>query len=422
MKLTFNKNTVFHWTKLISLTGGSQLIIQLITMLTGILIVRKLSVTEYAIYTIANTLLGTMSVLSDSGITAGIMSEGAKCWNNKIELGITINTGMQFRKKVALIILIISLPVLMLLLRNQNANWYYCVFVYISIIPLFIANLSYSIFEIPLKLNQNIKDVQKGLLVNSITRFILVIVITITIPFTYLILIASGIAKFINNKYIIPKTKVYSQTSSNVNKKTLQSIKKVFWRTFPAGLYYTFISQITIWIMTFIGNTTSIAAIGALSRIGLIISILTTISNTLIVPMFSKIKNNQNQLFKRYILINIFLSIIVVTLTVLIYIFSDYILQLLGNNYLELNHEILLYFIGLSINFISGVSYSLSINRGWVINPILSISISVTSLIGTALFIDVTTLTGVLQFNIIISLVQLIRTSGYCIYKISKQE
>ena len=94
--------TILNWGKLISITGSAQIIVQILGFASGILIIRLLPVQEYALYTLANTMLGTMTVLADGGISTGVMSQGAKVWQNKVMLGKVLATGLDLRRKFAI--------------------------------------------------------------------------------------------------------------------------------------------------------------------------------------------------------------------------------------------------------------------------------------------------------------------------------
>ena len=59
-----------------------------IGMLSGIIVIRLLTTEEYAFYTLANTMLGVMTVLTDSGIGAGVTAEGGKVWKSPEKMGV----------------------------------------------------------------------------------------------------------------------------------------------------------------------------------------------------------------------------------------------------------------------------------------------------------------------------------------------
>lgn len=62
------------------LTAGAQSGIQFLAVVTGLAVVRLLSVREYAYYTIANAALGTLTVLTDCGVTQAVLALGGKVW------------------------------------------------------------------------------------------------------------------------------------------------------------------------------------------------------------------------------------------------------------------------------------------------------------------------------------------------------
>ena len=72
-----------YWFKLAGITSLAQLFIQAIGLVSGILVIRILPTDEYALYTLANTMLGTMIILANSGISVGVTAQGGKVWQDK---------------------------------------------------------------------------------------------------------------------------------------------------------------------------------------------------------------------------------------------------------------------------------------------------------------------------------------------------
>ena len=73
---------LLEWGRLLLLTGSAQLLIQCLSFASGILVIRLLPIQEYAIYTLANTMLGTIALLADGGVATGAMSIGGKVWQD----------------------------------------------------------------------------------------------------------------------------------------------------------------------------------------------------------------------------------------------------------------------------------------------------------------------------------------------------
>src|SRR5438552_16941835 len=57
-----------------------QVIVQLIGFLSGILLIRMLEQREYAFFTIANTMQGTLNLLADVGLRGRLVSIGDRLW------------------------------------------------------------------------------------------------------------------------------------------------------------------------------------------------------------------------------------------------------------------------------------------------------------------------------------------------------
>src|SRR5215469_15896041 len=73
------------WSRLRTLlfTAGAQAGIQMLTVVTGLAVVRLLTLREYAYYTIANAALGTLTNLTDCGVSQSVMALGGKVWQTR---------------------------------------------------------------------------------------------------------------------------------------------------------------------------------------------------------------------------------------------------------------------------------------------------------------------------------------------------
>src|SRR5690606_34453750 len=158
----FKSKYVYSWIKLIFISSFAQVGVQTISFLCGIIIIRSLPINEYALYTLANTALGTMTILSDGGISSGILSKGGKVWNDRDKLGAVLTTGLKLRNRFAIGSAIVSLPILIFLLIQHEASWLTITLICFSIIPAFYANLSESLLVIIPKLHQCILPIQKN--------------------------------------------------------------------------------------------------------------------------------------------------------------------------------------------------------------------------------------------------------------------
>src|SRR5690606_5938774 len=184
---------VKEWCRLVAATGSAQVVIQGIGFACGILIIRLLPTEEYALYTLANTMLGTLVVLADGGITNSLMAQGGKVWKDQKKLGSILVTGYVLRKRIALYSLVIALPVLFFLLRHHNFSHITALLVIISIVPAFIAPLSGSLLAVGPQLHQSILPLKKIEILASLGRLSLLLTVLFSFPWAYIALVVAGV-------------------------------------------------------------------------------------------------------------------------------------------------------------------------------------------------------------------------------------
>jgi O-antigen/teichoic acid export membrane protein len=410
----------FYWFKLVSITGGTQVLVQGLGLLTGLFIVRTLSLKEYAYYTIANTMLGTMSVLADSGISTGVMAEGAKVWENNQSLGEILVTALSIQKIFAILSLAVSIPIMAYLLSRQHAEWLTIIVITIALIPAFLAFLTDSIFEIVPRLKGDIVPLQKNQILVAIIRFIAIVISLLLFPFTAIALFANGLPRIYGNfklKNIVYKyVNKHEHQNEGIKKSIFSFIKKMA----PGAIYLCLWGQITPWLISFFGNTRSIAEVGALGRLNMILVLVTSVFAFLVIPKFAKSQNNKWVLLKGLGVIFLMLLLVSIFLIAATYFFPGPFLFLLGNKFSHLHIELVYSFLAACIMLMSTVSFSLYSSKGWLMNPLFSISINITFIIIGAFLFNFSSLKGVLLFNVFLAISELLLHGGFLLIKILK--
>lgn len=411
-------DTIVSWGKLISITGSAQIIVQAVGFASGILIIRLLPVQEYAFYTLANTMLGTMTVLADGGITTGVMSLGGKVWQDKEKMGVVLATGLDLRKKFAIGSLLVSVPILFYLLLHNGASWLASLLIALALIPAFYAALSDSLLEIVPKLHQTILPLQKNQVGVGLGRLLLTALSMFLFPWAFIGVLAAGIPRILGNVHLRKIGCDLADKSQKPDKEIRFEILILVKRIMPTSIYYCVSGQITIWLISVFGNTTSLAQLGALGRLSMMLSIFSTIIATLIIPRFAKLAMDRKVLLKRFVQIIGLLVALLSIIVFIVYVFPTPILWLLGDTYKGLPFELLLSIISSCIGLLGGIVFNLYSSRGWAMSPVTLISINLLAIIVFASLLDLSSLKGALFFNIALGLVALFQTFLFCIYNI----
>jgi len=409
-----------QWTKLIAVTFSAQAIIQLLGLVTGILIVRLLPTTEYAFYTLANTMLGTMTVLADGGISSGVMAQGGKVWQDRQKLGTVIASGLKLRKIFGMFSLLISLPILFYLLIRNGASAIASGLIVLAIIPSFFAALSDTLLETASKLHQGINKLQKNQLSAGLGRFVLMVGSLLVFPFTYIAILGNGIPRMWANVRLRKISAEYADPEQKADPAVEKEILAIVKRSLPGAIYFCVSGQITIWLISVFGNTQSIAHVGALSRLTTVLTVFTTLFSTLVVPRFARLPEKKNLLVQRFIQIEAALFVISFIIISIVMLFPAQVLWILGKGYSNLNTEILLLTISSCLTMLAGVTYSVLVSRGWIIKPVINLSVNILFQVILVVTMDLSKTTNVLMFSIVDFLLAFVILIIYFIYRVSK--
>jgi O-antigen/teichoic acid export membrane protein len=409
---------LYEWGRLITITGSAQVGIQIIGFVSGILVIRLLSTAEYALYTLANSMLGTMLILADGGITTGVLSEGGKVWQDRTQFGTVIVTGFGLRRKFTIFSLLLAVPALFFLLIDHQAGWTMASLIIISLIPAFFMSMPGSLLEIAPKLKQNIGPLQKIQLFTAIGRLILLSASLFSIPMTFVAVLASGLPQIYANRSLKKISAASADYTQKADKKVEKAILKIVKRVLPGSIYYVFSGQLTIWLISIFGSTAAVAHMGALGRLGMMLSLFTVLFSTLILPRFARLPEKASLLLKRFLQLQAGLFVWAILVVGFFWTFSSQALWLLGNQYAILENEVVLNIVATCLSLIAGVTYTLTISRGWAINPVISIAINISSIVLGIVYVDISTLQGILTLNIYVALVQMLMNSTYSLLRI----
>ena len=410
------------WGKLLIVTGSAQVLVQAIGLISGILVIRLLPTQEYALYTLSNTMLGTMVLLADGGISAGVMAQGGKVWQDKEKLGIILATGLDLRKKFAIGSLLIAIPILFYLLLHHGATWLVSVLLVVSLIPSFITALSGTLLEIAPKLHQDIPSLQKNQVIANVGRLALLTLSLFSFPWASVAILSSGLPQIWANNKLRKMSSSYADWSQQSDPLYRKEILLFVKRILPGSIYYCLAGQITIWLISIFGSTVAVAQVGALGRLSMMLGIFSVLFSTLIAPRFARLPSNVRLLLNRYIQIEVGLIAISCFIIAFVWLFPTQVLWLLGNKYSNLSSEVVLSIVNSCLGLITGASFAICTSRGWVLHPAISIPITIGAIsLGIVLF-NISTLKGILTLNIFVAIVEAVMYFTYNIANILKSE
>lgn len=407
------------WGKLVGLTGGAQVIIQGVGFLAGIYIIRILDTDQYGYYTLANTMLGTMTVLADGGISSGVMAQGGNQWQDRRELGRILATGMHLRRQFALFSLLVSIPILYYLLDKQGLEWWRSSLLILALVPAFLSALSGSLLQIIPRLHQDLKEyltINTGI---NVGRLLMTLPLLFLFPFPAVAILISGVTQVGGNIQLRKLASKRADWRTEPDPMYREKILKTVRRVLPGSIYYCISGQITVWLLAIFSSTESVAQIGALSRLMMVLTLVKLVVDTLLVPRFARLPADRSLIVTRFFQVLGLLVGMGLVITGVVYLFPGPVLWILGEGYQNLEAELTVLTAGSCLTLVSSVAYLMVTSRAIIPNPYVFIAYNVVIQVLILIFlVDYTSLMGVIQFSVLSALLTLVYRIADFLYQV----
>lgn len=356
---------------------SGQFIIQLVNVLTGILVLWLLPVSEYAFYVIALLLSTIISMVGNMGISQAIATFGAKRHDDGAYLGALYSTGLSVSKILFVFAVVCVLVVSLIVFRGKDWS-----LVAIAIALMLVVLIGWLQNRVAMKqVVINIQHDDKALFVAGVggggARLVTCGLILIW-PEATVALIGNFVGALVTNVVLTGSVRKYADAGVMEDPEMRLSIVRFIKPLAPVIVYVAFKEQISILILGFYGQVELIAHVGALGRLGQIIALLMMLNPFFLQPYFARIIVRK-QFIDRIGQVCMLLSIFSVGAVLSTILFPAPWLFILGGHYAGLVQELPVAVSGGILTLIGGTLYTIVISRGDTASQYWSVLLGITS-------------------------------------------
>jgi O-antigen/teichoic acid export membrane protein len=391
----------FQRAKIVGNFAIVQAVVQIIGFLSGILLVRTLEQRDYAYFTIANTMQGTINLLADIGISVGLVSIGGRVWQDRHRFGQLINTALAVRKKLGVVAIVVVTPILCFLLVKNGASFSYTAILTVVVLAGLLLQLSLGVLGVVPRLRSDIARIQMIDLTGAVARLL----VLVTLMYCFLnagVAVAVAAATFLLQyimlrKYVAGVIDLDAPENAEDRAAMLGFIRKLAANT----VFYCLQGQITVFLISFFARrASSVAEVGALGRLAMIFAVLSNLLTNVFVPAFARCQSARKLRWLYAAIIGVVgaFSLLVLCCAG---IFPDQFLFVLGSKYAHLHRELLLMVGGAVLASLTGTFWALNASKAWVAGAWLYIPLTLATQVALIPYIDFSSVMGVLTFNLI---------------------
>jgi hypothetical protein len=375
--------------------------VQMVGFVSGILIIRHLEQREYAYFTIANTMQGTINLLADMGISVGLVSIGGKVWNDRRRFGELVNTALGMRRKLGGAAILIVTPALYYMLVKNGASAAYAAVLSGLIIVALVVQFSLHVFGVVPRLRSDVGRIQSIDLAGSLAR-LAAIVALIFIFLNAGVAVAVASASMVLQYWMLRRYVVgVIDIDAPENEDDRVAIRGFIRNQAANAVFYCFQGQITVFLISiFAHRASAVAEVGALGRLAMIFAVLTNLLTNIFAPAFARCQSPRRLRWQWAAIVG-GVSAFCLAVIAASALFPREFLWVLGSKYAHLERELVLMVGGAVLGALTGTFWSLNAARAWVTGAWLYIPLTIVTQVALIPFIDFSSVRDVLIFNLI---------------------
>jgi len=390
-----------HRARIVGHFASVQVAVQMIGFLAGILLVRRLEQREYAYYTIANTMQGTINLLADIGISIGLISIGGRIWHDRHRFGELIRTALHLRRKLGAAAIMIVTPILaFLLVKNGASIGYTALLIGVVLIGL-TAQFAVGVFGVVPRLRSDFGWIQLIDLTGAGVRLLLILGLMFVFLNAGVAAAVSSISIFL--QYLMLRRYIGGviDLDASENEEDRGAIIRFIRSQAANAVFFCFQGQITVFLISFFGDrVSSVAEVGALGRLAMVFVIINNLLTNIFVPAFARCQDPKKLRWQYAAIIGGVggFSLLVICAAAF---FPNEFLFVLGGKYAHLQRELLFMVSASVLNALTGTFWALNSSKAWIAGSWLYIPLTLATQIGLIPFTDFSSVTGVLLFNLL---------------------
>ncbi|MEW1949032.1 hypothetical protein AB0280_07235 [Pseudarthrobacter sp902506025] len=322
---------------------------------------------SYAHYTVIVALLAAMTALSESGLSSVLLSMGGRFRNDRLRMSSLFVGGLRFRRKLGVAVGVLGNLVLLLALIQTGSSLVASLLFALLATLTFIPILSKGVYQVHLRLVQDVKTLQRVALASATVRFALVMPLVMLRHADVFVLLVIGLVTAILEAALLKrKSNREIDYSAPVLQADVRRFSKSLKQTMPMNFPFVLQGQLLYLFLGLVGGAFVLADIAALSRFGLVFAVLNAVLTDIGAGLLARSGAAGSGVLRLYAKVLGAYSLCAVFLVAVVAIFADFLVHVLGPQYAGLELPLIVVAVGSASINIGNALVTLNHSRGWL--------------------------------------------------------
>lgn len=340
-------------------------VIQALTAIGGILIVRGLDTRHYAYYTIAFSGIATLANMSSSGILDGAVAIGGRVLGERDRMAALVATALSLRRWLALLVGPPIAAGVAGLLIEDGAGLGESAGLLVLVGLALLIELETTIRGILPWLAGQFRELQAIELAGSTVRFVLVALIAALVPRADLALAASVVAGLVQLQLL--RRRLPQPPPAAPDPGMRREIVALIRRQWLNDVNLLVQGQLGIWLLGLLATTAAVAEFGAFGRVAVVFSVITTSLHRTLLARYARARARAEAL--RWFALMLAASAALIALPLALALaFPDPVLMIFGRAYRPFAADFRLFCVNAALASLVTVTWWLNSSRAWIIS------------------------------------------------------
>jgi O-antigen/teichoic acid export membrane protein len=340
-------------------------LVQLLSLSIGLLLLRWLSVDNYAQFSVAFGFQTTLSLLTDLGFSGTIIALVGPRGNNPKVVGSYIRSGRHLRSVMLVCLTPVAAVVYVGIAREHHWGILTSSLLFLSIIASIYFTGMVSYHGAPLLIRGRLSHYYRHQMAGASFRLVASGLLYVTgglYAWTTSWVNALGflLIGWLNARESHPFAELPAQPIPEVTRQMVRYVTP----NLPSMIFFALQGQFSLFLISFFGQTRSIAEVGALGRLGQIFILISGFNGAVIEPFIARLP--KERVLRSYLTVLAAASAIAGVVVCFGFLEPRPFLLLLGAKYASLRKEIGWLVLGSSCSYLVSVVLTMNVARRWV--------------------------------------------------------
>jgi O-antigen/teichoic acid export membrane protein len=387
-----------RWVRILSAYFTAQTLTQLAGIAAGLLLVRFMPVREFALYTLAFSVITFFNFISDLGSSTSLVYFFHQARKEGSEFQPYLSAVLSLRRGAFLLGAAGVLAAFPYMAGAKGFGRAEALLATAGVLLCVWFQIGSSLRLLALRLEDRYGPSYRAEVAGGLTRLALAALMVVSARLVaWLGVLTSAAASVV----VVSLARLETVGAPGVDVRPYRArVLRYLLPTLPSALYFSIQGPLTVWLAATFGGTRNIAEVGALGRLGLLVGIFSSLTGVVFLPRLARITDDR--LYRlRVLQFGAALTAVALAMLAAAAIAPELFLLLLGSHYAGLHRELLLVVGGAGLSLIDGYAVAVNLARSWTRWQGLAVGSLIAAQAALVALLPLSTTAGVLSFNLL---------------------